>query len=219
MAKQSINIDIARSTESELCDRSLTMAKGIETNASKLPNIPIPPSKLRERVAKIIETRSEINEVKAKLAQLEEQNRMESEQLKSDFKSNAVHVEHTINTTSDTSLAGAVGLKFRDKPSRGNAIEDTGVPTNVRLSEKKNTSGVLLLDFNKVSNVRSYGIIWGYGSTQPSEWPSVPMKIVTTSQNVELPLESGKRVWVAVKSYRSRGIESGWSDVVSRIVP
>jgi hypothetical protein len=140
------------------------------------------------------------------------------ERLKTDMKAVAAYVEQ-VNKTQDVSIVPKLALKTRDKSSTTNALSSI-VPQSVSLREVPYTRETLELKFKSVKDAKGYGIIWAYGNNSPDSWSKQAMKVVTSARNVVLTgLESGKTIWVRVKSYNANNVESDWSDVVSRVVP
>ncbi len=219
MAKIVVVTDIDKRSEIELLDRAQVMADGIDSNAGELPKIPTTAEILRNRVAFISSNRSRASTLRAEANELEQKVKDELLRLKTDIKANAGYVEQIVNTTQDTSLVRKLGLKLREKSS-GASTGGTLVPQSVSLHEIPHTRQALELKFKPLKGAKSYGIIWAYGNTLPDSLPKQAMRIITSPRNIILnELESGKIVWVRIKSYHANNVESDWSDVVSRVVP
>ena len=220
MSKFIVVTDLDKRSEPEILERAQLMATGIESNADALPKVPATPESLRENVAIVNDCRISAGELRAKASELEQKGKDAMERLKTDMKAVAAYVEQVVNKTQDVSIVPKLALKTRDKNSNHPASVTTIVPQSVSLHEVPYTRQALELKFKRVKGAKSYGIIWAYGNTSPDGFPKQAMKVVTKPNDIILnELESGKMIWVRVKSYNANNVESDWSDVVSRIVP
>lgn len=219
MSKFVVVSDLEKRSEPEILERAEIMADGIESNADALPKIPATPESLREKVNAINNWRKQSNKLRAEAGELEQKAKAEMEKLKTDMKAVAAYAEQTVNKTQDVSLLPKLGLKKREKSSTTSVLSSI-VPQSVSLHEVPYARETLELKFKTVSGAKGYGIIWAYGNNSPDSWSKQAMKVVTSARNVVLTgLESGKTIWVRVKSYNANNVESDWSDVVSRVVP
>ena len=219
MSKFIVVTDLDKRSEPEILERAQLMATGIESNADALPKVPATPESLRENVAIVNDCRISAGELRAKASELEQKGKDAMERLKTDMKAVAAYVEQVVNKTQDVSIVPKLALKTRDKSSTTNALSSI-VPQSVSLREVPYTRETLELKFKSVKDAKGYGIIWAYGNNSPDSWSKQAMKVVTSARNVVLTgLESGKTIWVRVKSYNANNVESDWSDVVSRVVP
>ena len=220
MAKIIVTTDIATLSNTELLERARVMVDGIESNATVLPQIPANATVLRSRIDSSSDYQARANSMRAGASELEQKAKDEVVKLKTDIKANAAYVEQVVNKTQDVSVVPKLALKTRDKNSNHTASVTTIVPQSVSLHEVPYTRQALELKFKRVKGAKSYGIIWAYGNTSPDGFPKQAMKVVTKPNDIILnELESGKMIWVRVKSYNANNVESDWSDVVSRIVP
>lgn len=219
MAKIIVTTDIATLSNTELLERARVMADGIESNATVLPQIPANATVLRSRIDSISDYQARANSMRAGASELEQKAKDEVVKLKTDIKANAAYVEQVVNKTQDVSVVPKLALKTRDKSSTTSVLSSI-VPQSVSLREVPYTRETLELKFKSVKDAKGYGIIWAYGNNSPDSWSKQAMKVVTSARNVVLTgLESGKTIWVRVKSYNANNVESDWSDVVSRVVP
>lgn len=219
MTKIIVTTDITQISDENLLKRARVMADGIESEIALLPQIPTNHAILRGRVTNIDNLSSQADTLRAKVNELEQKVKDEIISLKTDMKANAAYVEQIVNKTKDVSLVSKLALKIRERSNTSINL-NTIVPQSVSLHEVPYTRQALELKFKRVESAKSYGISWAYGNTSPDGFPKQVMKVVTNPRNIILnELESGKMIWVRVKSYNANNIESDWSDVVSRIVP
>lgn len=157
---------------------------------------------------------AQIQDLERQLSAAREVAALKSANVKEYLTQVGAYVQGVARNHNDSSLVMSAGFELRHAKSS----TTLPVPDDVRLSEIAKTSGKLLLRFDGSKTAKSYGIFWCYGES-PENPPAQALKIVSSTRNVVLDLESGERVWVRVKAYGSSNTESDWSDVAVRIVP
>lgn len=218
MPKITIISSITRLSNLETLKLAKLMANGINKHADELPKIPTGSEELQDKVRFVEENMIQAKILRAKASELEQKAQKELIAIKISLKANTSYVEKVVNDTQNNSLVPALGLKMREKS--GHSVPNGGVPQAVSLQEIPYTSGTLKIKFKAVKGAIIYGVVWAYGATYPDAFPKQPMKIFRSSRKAILSeLESGKMIWVRIKSYGSNNTESDWSDIASRIVP
>lgn len=218
MPKITIINSVTRLSNLETLKLAKLIANGIDKHTDELPKIPTGSEELRNKVRFVEENFTQAKILRAKASELEQKAQKELFAIKISLKANTSYVEKVVNDTQNTSLIPALGLKTREKS--GHSVPNGGVPQAVSLQEIPYTSATLKIKFKPVKGAMSYGVVWAYGATSPDTFSKQPMKIIGSSRKAILSeLESGKMIWVRIKSYGSNNTESDWSDIASRIVP
>ncbi|MBL7785917.1 MAG: hypothetical protein JNM36_08420 [Chitinophagales bacterium] len=218
MAKIIIITNVTRLSDLEILQRSKVMIGGMDTHKDELSNIPVSSEELQKKIDFVEENQHRAQTLRAEANELEQKTKQELFDIRISLKANISYVEKIVNETQNKSLVPALGLKTREK--NNSVPPNSGVPQAVSLQEIPHTRGTLKLKFKSVKGAKSYGIVWAYGNTSPESFSKQTVKIITSSRNAILSgLESGKTIWVRIKSYCVNNIESDWSDVASRIVP
>ena len=103
-----------------------------------------------------------------------------------------------------------------DLPSEAVKTTAVGVPKSVSLEEVPQTTGVLAVRFKPVADAKGFSVRY---CTDPAQADWQGPQFFTTSVGMKLRAESGKRIYVQVKAFGPKNLESDWSDIASRIVP
>ncbi|MBK9459789.1 MAG: hypothetical protein KA783_02710 [Chitinophagales bacterium] len=216
MKKKLVVFDVSNISEADLLRRSNSLADSLDKHAAELPNVEPTATELRAKASILSSKRVQVENLKAQIAELDQQIEIETDQLKDDIKSIGSYTESVVNKTNNWSLVQALGFRFKESASTNSEL---GVPLNLHFGEIEHTSGKLKVLFKPVDNANSYGIVFAYGDTPPTEWSQQAIKVLASSRKNYLSFDSGKRVWARVKAYGPNNTESDWSDVATRIVP
>jgi hypothetical protein len=133
--------------------------------------------------------------------------------LKRDLESEGAYVEKVAKAANDATLILKAGFDQQSDPVKTTTI---GVPQYVVLEEVPQTTGVLSVRIKAVTGAKGYAV---RSCTDPTKGDWGAAQFFSSSAGMRLKADAGVRVYVQVKAFGPKNIESDWSDVASRIVP
>ncbi len=206
-------LGIKRFTALALIQKSTLVQLSQGANAAVFATPEPTPAVLKAKTDALQASLDRIKAIEQQLATERERLDAHAHELKQALETNLAYVEKTAKAANDPTIILNGGYDVPSEPVKTTVI---GVPQNVELAEDAHTTGVLLVRLKAVTAAKAYIVRYCTDLAQ-ADW-SVPQNF-TSSVNMRLKADAGKRIFVQVKALGPKNMESDWSDIASRIVP